>query len=180
MTRSKIAMRITAATIATIAAGGATPRAEVVDAGATGFTVKIVRHVAAPPAKVFATAIAVGSWWGSDHTYSGVAANMTIDAKPGGCWCEQLINGGGVKHMEVVFVDPGKLLRFRGGLGPMQSMAATGAMTWEFKAAGDGTDLTWTYAVTGYQPGGFESLAPAVDGVLTSQIVNLKTVAEKR
>lgn len=162
-----------------IAAGGAAPRADVVDAGTAGFTVRIVRHVAASPAKVFATAIAVGTWWAADHTYSGVAGNLSIEAKPGGCWCEHLVNGGGVKHMEVVFVDPGKLLRFRGGLGPLQSMAATGAMTWEFKAAADGTDVTWTYAVTGYTPGGFEPLAPAVDGVLTSQLVNLKTAAEK-
>ncbi len=161
---------------------GAAPRlrAEVVDVGANGFTIKIVRHVAVPPAKAFATALAIGTWWGSDHTFSGVAGNMTIDPKPGGCWCEQLVNGGGVRHMEVVFVDPAKLLRFAGGLGPLQSMAATGAMTWEFKAAGDGTDLTWTYAVTGYQPGGFEQLAPAVDGVLASQLDNLKRVAEKK
>jgi uncharacterized protein YndB with AHSA1/START domain len=165
---------------ALVAAAGTSSRADVVDAGATGFTVKIMRHVDAPPPKVFATAVAVGTWWAADHTYSGVAANLTIDPKPGGCWCEQLVSGGGVKHMEVVFVDPGKLLRFRGGLGPLQSMAATGALTWEFKAAGDGTDLTWTYAVTGYLPGGFEPLAPAVDGVLTSQLVNLKAVAEKR
>lgn len=165
---------------AMIVASAVTPRADVVDAGATGFTVKIVRHVAAPPAKVFATAVGVGAWWAADHTYSGVAANLTIDPKPGGCWCEQLVNGGGVKHMEVVFVDPGKLLRFRGGLGPLLSMAATGSMTWEFKAAADGTDLTWTYAVTGYLPGGFEQLAPAVDGVLTSQLVNLKAVAERK
>lgn len=166
--------------VALIAVTGVASRADVVDAGATGFTVKITRHVAAPPAKVFATAIAIGTWWGSDHTYSGTAANMTIDAKPGGCWCEQLVNGGGVKHMEVVFVDPGKLLRFRGGLGPLQSMAATGAMTWEFEAAADGSDVTWTYAVTGYVPGGFEQMATAVDGVLTSQLMNMKTVVERR
>ena len=162
-----------------IAIAGVTPRAEVVDSGAAGFTLKIVQHVAAPPAKVFATAIAVGTWWGADHSYSGVAANITIDPRAGGCWCEKLLNGGSVKHMEVVFVDPGKLLRFTGGLGPMQAMATTGSFTWEFKAAGDGTDLTWTYAVTGYQPGGFQQLAPVVDSVLASQLTNLKTVAEK-
>jgi len=165
---------------AAIAGAGLTARAAVVDAGATGFTVKIVQHIVAPPAKVFSTAIAIGTWWGADHSYSGVAANITIDPRPGGCWCEKLLNGGGVKHMEVVFVDPGKLLRFTGGLGPMQAMAATGSLTWEFKAAGDGTDLTWTYAVTGYQPGGFQQLAPVVDGVLASQLTNLKTVAEKK
>ena len=177
MTRTRTAWGIVAAAIV---AAGVTARADVVDSGATGFTVKIVEHIAAPPAKVFATAIAIGTWWGPDHTYSGVAANMTIDPRPGGCWCEKLLNGGGVKHMDVVFVDPGRLLRFTGGLGPLQAMAATGSMTWAFKAAGDGTDLTWTYAVTGYQPGGLQQIAPAVDGVLALQLTSLKTVAEKK
>ncbi|HUL71690.1 MAG TPA: SRPBCC family protein [Vicinamibacterales bacterium] len=173
--------RLTVVGAALVLVAGVAPlRADVVDAGATGFTVKIVRHVAATPARAYETAVAVGTWWGSDHTYSGSAANMTIDARPGGCWCEKLGNGGGVSHMTVAFADPGRLLRFRGGLGPLQSMAATGALTWEFKAAGDGTDVTWTYAVTGYLPGGFESLAPAVDGVLTSQLMNLKAAVERR
>jgi uncharacterized protein YndB with AHSA1/START domain len=177
MTRSTQVFGIAAAMIVATAV---TPRADVVDAGATGFTVKIMRHVVAPPTKVFATAVAVGTWWSADHTFSGVAANLKIDPRPGGCWCEQLLNGGGVRHMDVVYVDPGKLLRFSGGIGPLQAMAVTGALTWEFKDAGDGTDITWTYAVTGYKPGGFESLATVVDGVLTSQLVNLKTVAEKK
>jgi hypothetical protein len=38
-------------------------------------------------------------------------------------------NQGGVRHMQVVYVDPGKTLRMIGGLGPLQSMAATGSMT---------------------------------------------------
>ncbi|HKW03592.1 MAG TPA: SRPBCC domain-containing protein [Vicinamibacterales bacterium] len=172
--------RACAIVAAAIAAAGVPARAAVVDSGSTGFTVKIVQHVAVPPAKVFSTAIAVGTWWSAEHSYSGVAANITIDPRAGGCWCEKLLNGGSVKHMEVVFVDPGKLLRFTGGLGPMQAMAATGSLTWEFKAAGDGTDLTWTYAVTGYQPGGFQQLAPVVDGVLASQLASLKTAAEKK
>jgi len=152
-------------------------RADVVNAGATGFTVRETVQVSAPPAKAFESAVAIGRWWGSDHTYSGSAANMTIDPRPGGCWCEKL-TGGGVKHMEVVFADPGKTIRLTGGLGPLQEMGASGAMTWEFKAGNGGTTMTWTYTVSGYAPGGFQQIAPAVDSVLTDQLGRLKKLID--
>ena len=161
-----------------IAASVVTPRADVVDVGATGFTVTIVRHVAAPPANVFATAVAVGTWWGSDHTFSGVAANLKIDPRPGGCWCEQLLNGGGVRHMEVVYLAPGKTLVMHGGIGPLQSMAIAGSMVFQFAAAEGGTRLTVSYAVVGYRAEGLNTLAPIVDKVLTGQITRLKNYAE--
>lgn len=156
------------------------PHAEVVDSSSSGFTVKITQHVSAPVARTYATALAVGSWWQSSHTYSGNAANLTIDPKAGGCWCEKLPGGGTVQHMQVVFVMPNEVVRFTGGLGPLQTMAAAGAMQWEFKAAGDGTDLTCTYAVGGYTPGGFQPIAAAVDQVLSEQLAQLKATAEKK
>ena len=63
----------------------------------------------------------VGLWWDSSHTFSGNAENLSIDDKAGGCFCENLENGGSVRHLEVVFVDPGKTLRMIGGLGPLSS-----------------------------------------------------------
>ena len=47
--------------------------------------------------------------------------------------------------MEVVYADPGKKLVFSGALGALQSIAATGSMTIQFAAAGDGTKLTDVY-----------------------------------
>ena len=35
------------------------------------------------------------------HSYSGDGKNITIDVKPGGCWCEALKDGGFVRHMTV-------------------------------------------------------------------------------
>ncbi len=165
---------------AALVAAPAGLRAEVVDAVAGGFTVKLVRHVAAPPEAVYATAVAVARWWSPAHTFSGRAANLAIDARPGGCWCETLSGGGGVRHLEVVYAAPGSLLRFRGGLGPLQEMAASGSLTWAFAAAGGGTDVTWTYTVAGYRPGGLEALAPVVDTVLAEQIDRLKAASEGR
>lgn len=153
--------------------------ADVVDAAPGGFTIKVVVVVTAPAAQAYRTAVErVGSWWSSDHTYSGSAANLAIDASPGGCFCEKLASGGGVRHLAVVYADPGKLIRFSGGLGPLQDMAVHGAMQWAFKEAAGKTTIEVTYKVGGYAPGGLEPIAKAVDGVLTMQIQRLKSLID--
>jgi hypothetical protein len=81
--------------------------------------------------------------------------------------------------MDVVYAEPGKALRLTGGLGPLQQMGATGAMTFDFKADGTNTRLTVTYVVTGFVAGqGFATLAPAVDGVLAEQVARFTHFAE--
>lgn len=159
---------------------GARPAsAEVLDVAPGGFTIKVVVTVAAPAAQAYRTAVErVGSWWSSDHTFSGSAANLSIEAAPGGCWCEKLASGGGVRHMTVVYADPGKMIRFSGGLGPLQTMAVTGAMQWSFDQVGATTTIEVTYKVGGYAPGGLEPLSKAVDGVLTLQMQRLKALID--
>jgi len=148
--------------------------AEVLNSSASGFTIKSVVHVAATPARAYDATVAIAHWWGSDHTYSGSAANLSIDARAGGCWCEKLPGGGSVQHMVVVMAQPGKLLRLNGGLGPLQEMAVTGSMTFQFIEKDGGTDITMTYAAGGYTPMGFQALAPLVAGVLAAQLESLK------
>ena len=89
----------------------------------------------------------------SQHTFSGNWHNLSIEEKPGGCFCEKLPNDGGVRHMEVMFVAPGKTIALAGGLGPLQSIAATGSMRIQLAPAEGGTKLEVTYAVVGYLPG---------------------------
>ena len=144
-------------------------RAEVVDVGENGFLVKETVTVDADAAKAWSALVDVGKWWNPAHTYSNDAANLSLDARPGGCWCEKL-PGGGVEHMRVVFADPGKTLRLSGGLGPLQSTAVAGVMTWTLRAAPKGTIVEMTYAVGGYNRGGFRDLAPGVESVLAEQI----------
>jgi uncharacterized protein YndB with AHSA1/START domain len=115
----KYGIRIAAALLAAATVG----HAEVVSVGATGFEVRESMHVAAPPSKVYDGLLHPASWWNSEHTFSGSAANMTLDARPGGCWCESLHDGGSVEHLRVIYVSPGKVLRLRGGLGPFQMLA---------------------------------------------------------
>src|SRR5512142_3593171 len=103
--------------------------AEIADSAPNGFTYKLTINLQAPPETVYQRLLAVGNWWGSDHTFSGDAHNLSFEAKAMGCWCEKLPNGGGVRHMQVVNVMPGKMLVMTGGLGPLHSMGATGSMT---------------------------------------------------
>ena len=80
--------------------------------------------------------------------------------------------------MMVVYVAPGKTLRLRGALGPLQAMGTDGAMTLNVQSAGEATDLTVTYAVGGYSKDGFETLSKAVDHVLGEQVARLQKLAE--
>ena len=90
-------------------------RGEVANVGPSGFAVKHVVAIQAAPENVYAVLIGkVESWWNPEHTYSHDSRNLSIDARPGGCFCEKLANGGGVEHMRVVFVSPGQVLRMAG------------------------------------------------------------------
>src|ERR1022692_2167999 len=101
--------------------------ATVADSASNGFTIKITLNLKAAPAEVYKKILRVGDWWNSQHTFSGDAHNLSIEEKAMGCFCEKLPNQGAVRHMEVVFFAPGKTLVLSGGLGPLQSLAATGS-----------------------------------------------------
>jgi uncharacterized protein YndB with AHSA1/START domain len=161
-----------------VAAQAIAARATVVDVAPNGFTLSETAHIAAMPDKVYAALIAPSHWWSAEHTFSHDAANLSLDARAGGCWCETLPNGGSVQHLIVVLASPGKMLRLRGALGPFQGLGVDGAMTWTLAAAKDGTDLTLTYALGGYNKGGFDAWSKGADGVLAEQVVRLKRYIE--
>jgi hypothetical protein len=157
---------------------GASAAAEVQSVGATGFEVRHSVHVAASSDKAFAALLQPARWWSSEHTFSGNAANLTLDARAGGCWCESLPDGGSVEHLHVVYLAPGKLLRLRGALGPFQGLAVDGVMTWSVKAGANGTDISLSYAIGGYAKDGFENLSKAADHVLGDQIERLRKLID--
>jgi uncharacterized protein YndB with AHSA1/START domain len=116
--------------------------AGVADSSASGFTVKIVVHVQAPPAEAYRKFVRnIGDWWNSSHTFSGSAKSLSIEEKATGCFCEKLPDGGGVRHMEVVTIMPGKMIVMTGALGPMQSLAAAGNMKVQFSPEEGGTKI---------------------------------------
>lgn len=153
--------------------------AEVVHAHAGGFSIRLEAPVMAPPALVYTVLTArIGEWWHPAHTFSGNSANLSIEDRAQGCFCEALANGGSVRHLEVVFAAPGKLLRLQGGLGPLQGLAATGSMSWHLHASEVGTRLELTYHVVGYLPDGMDPWAKPVESVLAEQLNRLKNLIE--
>lgn len=154
--------------------------AEVVDATGAGFTSRTTRVIAAGPADVYRALVGdIGRWWNPDHTYSGNAANLSLDDRAGGLFLEKLDSGGEVSHLTVVFADPGKTLRLAGGLGPLQALGVTGAMTWQLQPDISGTRVELTYVVGGYAPGGLEALASPVDQVVGEQLGRLQAYLER-
>jgi uncharacterized protein YndB with AHSA1/START domain len=157
----------------------AVANAEVVDSASGGFTIKTTVNLKATPEDVYHKLIQnVGDWWNSGHTYSQDAHNLSIEEKPMGCFCEKLKNGGSVRHMQVVFLSPGKVLGLTGALGPLQNIAATGNMQFAMSPVDGGTKLELTYAVTGYVPAGMNTWAAPVDGVLKEQLTRFKNYVE--
>jgi uncharacterized protein YndB with AHSA1/START domain len=144
-----------------------------------GFVVRIDTEVDGSPAKVYKALVGeVSDWWNPAHTYSGDARNLVIDARPGGCFCERLSGGGGVEHLRVVNVQPPGLLRFHGALGPLQGSGLAGALTFRMSPSPKGTKLELGYSVGGFMEGGFEKMAPAVEGMLAEQVARLKRYIE--
>ena len=174
-------MRSNPVTLAILLAAilGAPVRGEVVESTAAGFLVRNTAPINAPPAKVYAALTdGVGDWWDPAHTFSHNAHNLSVDAKPGGCFCERFPDGGGVQHMTVVFASPGKLLRLTGAIGPLQEAALAGTMTWNLSQAGGGTTVELIYTAGGFRAGGFRDIATVVDGVLRGQLARLKALVE--
>jgi hypothetical protein len=170
-------MRSLTVAIAAAALLAGAAHAEVTDKSAAGFEITQKATIAAPAAKVYAALLTPGAWWNKDHSWSGNAANLSIDLA-NGCFCEKLPKGF-VRHMTVVFADGATTLRLFGGLGPMQFTGASGHMAYVLKPAGDKTELTLTYDVGGYAKGGLaDKWAAPVDGVLGEAVGRLKKYAE--
>lgn len=153
---------------------------EVLDAGTGGFSLVHEVTIDAARSDVWRAAVSeVGKWWSSDHTISGDAGNMSIDARPQGCFCESIGEHTGVVHLTVTFVNTNVLLRLTGGLGPLGLMGVNGNMTWEFfDADDDGTTVKFSYAVGGYRPGGLDEIAGPVDYVIGEALLRLKAHME--
>ena len=154
--------------------------ARVVDQAANGFTVENSEWVAVDPGTAWKTFVNdVGQWWPADHSWWGDASKLSISEKAGGCFCE--INGAQQAwHMTVTFVDPGKLMRMTGGLGPLQGMGLNGALEWRFVEEKGGTRITLWYRAGGYTPGDLGKFVPVVDQVQGLQLQGLAEHLRKR
>jgi len=147
--------------------------AEVKESSADAFLLAYEGAVAAPTANAYADIVQIGKWWDSEHTYSGKSANLTLKPDAGGCLCERWKDGS-VEHGEVLMAMPGKMLRLRTALGPLQERALTGILTFFLKNENSATTLTVEYRVNGASASGLDQLAPSVDDVLGAQVDRLR------
>jgi hypothetical protein len=132
----------------------------------TGFLVTHRLEVQASPQRVFDAVGRIGRWWNAEHSYSGRGANLSLDLKAGGCFCERW-DGGSVLHAQVVFVDrKNHVVRLVGGLGPLQDRAVQGVLGFAAAAVEGRTVLTVTYRVAGPGDVGLEKSATPVDRVI--------------
>lgn len=168
-------------TTAMIAGGTWIPSvtAKVLDQAADGFTVENSEWVPADSANAWKAFLEVGEWWPADHTWWGDASKLSISDKAGSCFCE--INGAQQAwHMTVTFVDPGKLMRMTGGLGPLQGMGLNGALEWRFVEEKGGTRITLWYRAGGYTPDDLGKLVPVIDKVQALQLGGLAEYLRKQ
>lgn len=122
-------------------------------------------------------------WWNGQHSYSGDAANMRIDARAGGCFCEAIVGYGGepdgsVEHGRVLYAAPGRQLRLVGALGPLQAEAVTGTLVFTIMPVERGSRIALNYHVGGYRQDGLHVIAPMMDKVLAEQRASLRPAAE--
>lgn len=139
-----------------------TANAEVVARTADSFTLRYASEAAVVPGDIPGAMADVGRWWDSAHTYSGDAANITVDLTPGGCWCEKLADGTQFEHARVVSVEPDRLV-FDAPFGPLKGKATRAVLTVTWPPAHAGWTPTWEMVVEGP---GLGAMADGVDAVM--------------
>ena len=96
----------------------------------SGFSITNESESYAPVEVVYSHFIQhVDMWWPKDHTWW--KGSLRIDEQAGGCFCETT-DSASAAHMQISYVEPNKKVVMTGGLGPLQEMGLTGALTWEF------------------------------------------------
>ena len=158
---------------------GTPAEAKVVSSSANGFEISHGFETGMTASEIYALFGQPSRWWSSDHTYSGDARRLKMMLRPGGCFCESL-PGGGIHHLRVTYVDPGKRVVLEGALGPLLYEAVAGVMDVQIKPrAAGGSTITLNYRASGFAKGGADRLAPLVDTVLGSQMARLAVVARR-
>jgi len=153
-------------------------RAEVRETRDNAFTIESTVTTSAAPGEVYRVLGTVSEWWDPEHTWSGSAKNLSLQLQAGGCFCEQLADGGSIQHGRVIYAQPGVIVRLDTPLGPLQDMPVTGVLTFNLAPEGAGTRVTMTYRVAGAFTMESAKLAPIVDQVMGVQLGRLKALGD--
>ncbi|MEJ6789337.1 hypothetical protein BrevBR_07270 [Brevundimonas sp. BR2-1] len=149
-----------AAAVLVLSAAPAT--AEVVARTADSFTLRYAVGAEVAPEDIGPSLTDLPKWWDSAHTYSGSAANLSLDLTPGGCWCEKLADGTEFDHGRTVSVAPDGFV-FSAPFGPLRGKTTKAELTVTWPGANRGWTPTWTMVVEGPGTG---AMADGVDAVM--------------
>lgn len=153
----------------------ASANADVIAASSGHYT---LRHEAVSPLApdaIWNRLVHPETWWSPAHSYSGDAANLSLDLRAGGLWKEEW-NGGAVAHGTVLYINPGEQLRLSAPFGPLQSMAVNVVWTITVLPEGSGSRVIFDEVANGSDASNLDKIAGAVDGVKAEAIARLVAV----
>lgn len=159
---------VSLAPVAFVLLAASPARAAVKQSAPDGFIVEHRILIDATPAQAWASLAQPAHWWPKEHTWSGDPANLGLELKLGGCFCERWKDGG-AEHGRVIMLRRNELVRLNAALGPMQDMAISGVLSIVLAAKDEGVEATVTYRVSGTASHGFDKIAPVVDQVIGLQ-----------
>ena len=153
----------------------ASANADVIAASSGHYT---LRHEAVSPLApdaIWNRLVHPETWWSPAHSYSGDAANLSLDLRAGGLWKEEW-NGGAVAHGTVLYINPGEQLRLSAPFGPLQSLAVNVVWTITILPEGTGSRVIFDEVANGSDASNLDKIAGAVDGVKAEAIARLVAV----
>lgn len=157
-------MRIPASIVALalVAMAGFPAAAEIVSRSENAFTLRFEGQTRLGPAGVADAFSEVDLWWDPAHSYTGNAANLSLDLTPAGCWCEAMPDGALFDHGRVISAVYGEI-RLHAPFGPLREMATRADLIVTWPLVDGVVTPTWTFTVEGP---GVGALAEPVDGVI--------------
>lgn len=147
-------------------------RADIVSAKPDHYTLKHEATSTMSPGALWSRLIKPETWWHPEHSYSGVAANLSLDPTAGGLWREDW-EGGSVAHGVVLYVKQGEQLRLDAPFGPLQELAVSVVWTITISSNGEGSRVVFDEIANGTAGSGLDALAPAVNFVKGEAIKRL-------
>lgn len=142
----------------------ASANADVIAASPGHYTLRHEAVSSLAPGALWNRLVHPETWWSPAHSYSGDAANLSLDPRAGGLWKEEW-DGGSVAHGEVLYVNPGEQLRLEAPFGPLQSMAVDVVWTITILPEGTGSKVIFDEVANGSDASNLDKVAGAVDGV---------------
>lgn len=148
--------------VVVLVSSAAPAAAEVVSRTADSFTLRYAAGAEIAPEDIPGALEDLPKWWDSAHTYSGSAANLSLDLTPGGCWCEKLADGTDFDHGRTVSAEADRFV-FSAPFGPLRGKTTKAELTVAWPRDSMGLAATWTMVVEGP---GIGAMADGVDAVM--------------